>query len=86
MREKSDYFSCFPIPFSLRYIVMLLSHMHIPCCICSIRLSTIIQARELLIKLFGRSTVDFLSLSLTFANLDLVSVVLHIEVVDKTVH
>lgn len=65
---------------------MLLSHMHVPCCICSIRLTAIIQARELLVKLFGRSPVDFLSLSLTFANLDLVSVVLHIEVVDKTVH
>ena len=76
----SDYFPCFSIPLSLGYLVVLLSHMHVPGCIGGVLLAAVVKARKVLGKLLSASSHMLFPLVIP---LDLIS---HSDVLDKVVH
>jgi hypothetical protein len=65
---------------------MLVAHVHVTRGIGRVRLTAIVKAGVLLVELLCSSTVDLLALSLALTDLDLALVVLHIHLIDQTVH
>ena len=49
----ADDVSGFPVSLSLRYLVVLLSHVHVSCSVGRITFSTVVQAGKLLFELLG---------------------------------
>jgi len=78
-------FPSLAISLSLGNIIMLLSHVHIPCSISSIFFTTVVKAGELFFEFFGTSSDMFLPLSLSFTHLGS-HLVLNFKILYQTIY
>lgn len=60
--EQADDLAGLPIALSLRHVVVLLPHVHVPRGVGGVRLAAVVQAGELLVQLLGGAAVDLLAL------------------------
>ena len=83
--KSSNYFTSFAITLRLCDIVVLFTHMHIPGCIRSILLATVVEARVFFFEFLGTSSDMLLPLCLSFAYLR-GHLILHLKILNQTIY
>ena len=61
MGKEADDVASLPVSLRLRHIVVLLTHVHVASGVSRVRLSTVVEAGELLVQLLRCSSVDLFS-------------------------
>lgn len=83
--KSTDYLPSFAVPLSLRYIIVLLTHVHVSSCISGVFFPAVVKARVLFLQLLCTTSYMFLPLRLPFANL-LSHLVLHLQILYQSIH
>ena len=83
--ESADYLTSLAVSLSLRHIIVLFTHVHVPCSISGVFFAAVVQARELLLELL--SAPSNMLFTQSFLLTDLRSqLCLNLQILNKTIN
>lgn len=83
--ECTNDFASFAITLCLRHIIVLFTHMHVPCSISGVLLAAVVEAGVLLLELLGTASHVLLPLGFPLAHLR-GHLILHLQILDQSIH
>ena len=80
--KSPDYFPSLAVPFGFGHVVVLISHVHVSCCVGGVLFATIVEAGEFFLQLFGAPANVLFSQGFSLA-LVARQVVLHFQILNQ---